>query len=83
MTKLYLSEKAFRALVQVSSEMKIPQSELVSELILQYAKTPIEQRDSPSHLCAFCSLAFFSEDALTHHLQRHKDKMVVKNEASK
>jgi hypothetical protein len=78
MTKLYLSEEAFRTLVKVSQEIGVPQSELVSELILNYARTPTEQREEPQHRCGLCSLSFFSSESLEHHMERH-----VKTDVSK
>ncbi|MGI0061035.1 MAG: C2H2-type zinc finger protein [Nitrosotalea sp.] len=78
MTKLYLSEEAFRTLVRISKEIGVPQSELVSELILNYAKTPAEQREEPQHKCGLCSLSFFSNESLEHHMERHAKTEVSK-----
>lgn len=77
--KISLTPEAYKTLYNVCQEMKVTAGELVSRLVIDYANTPIEQRDSPTHVCAFCPLAYFSKANLEWHIKRkHSDEMVIK-----
>lgn len=77
--KISLTPEAYKTLYDVCNQMKVTAGELVSRLVIDYAKTPIEQRDNPTHVCALCSLAYFSKDSLEWHIKRkHKQQIVIK-----
>lgn len=77
--KISLTPEAYKALYNVCNQMKVTAGELVSRLIMDYANTPTEQRDSPANVCEFCSLSYFSKTNLEWHIKRkHPDKTVVK-----
>lgn len=77
--KISLTPEAYQTLFKVSQEMKITAGELVSHLIMDFSKVSPGERDSPTFVCGFCSLAYYSKENLQAHIKRrHSDKMIVR-----
>lgn len=75
--KISLTPEAYKTLYNVCQELHTTAGELVSQLVLNYAKQGTW--DTPDHACEFCSLKYFSENSLKQHLKRrHGDKIGVK-----
>lgn len=75
--KISLTPEAYKTLYNVCQEIQTTAGELVSRLVMDYAKNP--NRDEPEHKCGFCSLRYFSSENLEWHIKRkHSQQTVIK-----